>query len=113
MKANIDEINYRYPNVKIALAETTYYYAPNLYSYTGLTYPQTPTGQSQYLSDLKEMASLTQNLNYVFYWGTCWTEPAKWYLPTVNENALDTANRALFDAKGDVLPGIDTLGWAF
>jgi len=57
------------------------------------------------------MFSLTQNLDYVFYWCATWTEPAKWHLPTVDESANDTANLARFNANGDVLPGIDALGW--
>jgi arabinogalactan endo-1,4-beta-galactosidase len=109
MKAVIDEINYRFPNAEIAIAETAYYYEDNLKGYTLTTYAQTPAGQSKFLSDLKTMFSKTKNLDYIFYWGACWSQPSKWYLPSVDTGTLDDSYRALFDSSGSALEGIDSL----
>jgi arabinogalactan endo-1,4-beta-galactosidase len=110
MKATIDEINYRFPSAEIAIAETAYYYEDNLKDYSGLTdYAQTEAGQSQFLSDLKTMFSMTKNLNYIFYWGACWSQPSKWYLPSVDTGTLDVSYRALFNSSGSALKGIDSL----
>jgi len=112
MKATIDEIYYRYPNVKIAIAETAYYYTPNVLSPTDpLTYPTTPVGQTQFLTDVMTQSGLNPNLNYVFYWGTCWDQPQYWYTPWPDSSgtAQDTANRAMFDANGELLPAINVL----
>lgn len=112
MKATIDEIYYRYPNVKIAVAETAYYYTPNVLSPTyPLTYPTTPAGQTQFLTDVMTQAGLNPNLNYVFYWGTHWDQPQYWYTPWPDSSgtAQDTANRGLFDANGQLLPAVSVL----
>jgi len=112
MKATIDEIYYRYPSVKIAIAETAYYYTANVLSPTDpLTYPTTPAGQTQFLTDVMTQAGYNPNLNYVFYWGTYWDKPASWYSPWPDSSgsAQDTANRGLFDATGKLLPAISVL----
>jgi arabinogalactan endo-1,4-beta-galactosidase len=112
MKATIDEVYYRYPRVAIAIAETAYYYTPNVLSHTDpLTYPTTPAGQTQFLTDVMTQAGLNPNLDYVFYWGTCWDQPQYWYSPWPDSSgtAQDTANRGLFDANGELLPAISVL----
>jgi arabinogalactan endo-1,4-beta-galactosidase len=112
MKATIDEVYYRYPSVKIAIAETAYFYTPNvLPPYDPLSYPTTPAGQTQMLTDLMMQVGLNPNLNYVFYWGTCWDQPQTWFSPWPDSTggAQDTANRGLFDANGVLLPAINVL----
>lgn len=112
MKATIDEIYYRYPTVKIAIAETAYYYTPNVLTPTDtLTYPTTSAGQTQFLTDVMTQSGLNPNLNYVFYWGTYWDQPQYWYTPWPDSSgtAQDTANRGLFDANGKLLPAISVL----
>jgi arabinogalactan endo-1,4-beta-galactosidase len=112
MKATIDEIYYRYPGYKIAIAETAYYYTPNVLTPTDpLTYATTPAGQTQFLTDVMTQAGLNPNLNYVFYWGTCWTEPSYWYSPWPDSTntAQDTANRALFNSSGVLQQAISVL----
>jgi arabinogalactan endo-1,4-beta-galactosidase len=112
MKATIDEVYYRYPSVQIAIAETAYYYTPNVLSPTDpLTYPTTSAGQTQFLTDVMTQAGLNPNLGYVFYWGTCWDQPQYWYTPWPDSSgtAQDTANRGLFDPNGELLPAISVL----
>ena len=112
MKATIDEIYYRYPSYKIAIAETAYYYTANVLAPTySLTYATTSAGQTQFLTDVMTQSGLNPNLNYVFYWGACWTEPSLWYTPwpDSSNDAQDTANRALFNASGVLQPAISVL----
>ncbi len=112
LKATIDEIYYRYPTKSIAVAETAYYYTPNVISPTDpLTYPTTSAGQQQFLTALLTQTQLNPKLGYVFYWGTCWSEPQKWYTPWPDSSntAQDTENRALFNANGELLPAINVL----
>jgi hypothetical protein len=88
------------------------YYTPNVLSHTDpLTYPTTPAGQTQFLTDVMTQAGLNPNLDYVFYWGTCWDQPQYWYSPWPDSSgtAQDTANRGLFDANGELLPAISVL----
>jgi arabinogalactan endo-1,4-beta-galactosidase len=112
MKATIDEIYYRYPTLGIAIAETAYYYTPNVITSTDpLTYATTSAGQKQFLTDVMAQSGLNPKLGYVFYWGACWSQPSKWYepWPDSSNTAQDTANRALFDANGKLLPAINVL----
>lgn len=108
LKANLDNISYRYPNLEIAIAETAYYFAPDAYGYTSMPYPETPQGQYDFLAQLKRQVSLVKNANYVFYWGATWCEPDTWYTP-IEPGAFDTANRGLFDSNGRALKAIDGL----
>ena len=112
MKATIDELYYRYPTKGIAIAETAYYYTPNLIAPTDpLTYPTTEAGQEQFLQDVGTQVGLNPHLNYVFYWGTSWSEPQLWYTPWPDSSntAQDTANRALFNGNGELLPAVNVL----
>ena len=112
MKATIDELYYRYPTKGIAIAETAYYYTPNVIAPTDpLTYPTTPAGQEQFLTAVLTQTELNPKLGYVFYWGTCWSEPQLWYTPWPDSSgtAQDTENRALFNATGELLPGVSVL----
>jgi arabinogalactan endo-1,4-beta-galactosidase len=112
MKATIDEIYYRYPTKSIAIAETAYYYTPNVITPTDpLTYATTSAGQQAFLTALLTQTELNPKLGYVFYWGTCWSEPSKWYepWPDSSNTAQDSANRALFDSNGKLLPAVSVL----
>jgi arabinogalactan endo-1,4-beta-galactosidase len=112
MKATIDELSYRYPTKEIAIAETAYYYTPYLIAPTDpLTYPTTEAGQEQFLRDVGTQVGLNPNLRYVFYWGTNWSEPQLWYTPWPDSSntGQDTANRALFNGSGRLLPAINVL----
>lgn len=108
LKSNLDNINYRYPELEIAVAETAYYFAPDLFGYTGMPYPETPQGQYDFLRALKRQVALVPNAHYVFYWGGAWCQPQKWYAP-MDQAGLDTQYRGLFDLNGKALKGIDGL----
>jgi arabinogalactan endo-1,4-beta-galactosidase len=106
LKSNLDNLSYRYPNMKIAIAETGHYFTPSEPETT--PYPPTPQGQYDYLKALKAQVSLVKNADYIFYWGAAWTQPSKWYFPW-EPGANEPARRSFFDETGRATIGIDGL----
>ncbi|MHA0041905.1 glycosyl hydrolase 53 family protein [Deinococcus sp. PEB2-63] len=96
-----------FPWAKLYLAETAYYWAPNQKGYTGLPYPQTPAGQTQYLKALTPVVK-NNGGNGIFYWGAYWSQSSRW-LTAPGWGDDDASRRSLFDDSATATPAIDGL----
>jgi len=108
LKANIDNLSNKFPDKQVWVVETAYYYegyceASDESCNQKLRFNMTEEGQYDFLRSLRNML-LTTKCKAVFYWGSHWSQPEKWFQGT--EKWDDAARRALFDRSGRALKGI-------
>ena len=114
---NIRNLARRFPRQQVWVVETAYYYEGTcdgldyLECRQQLPFEMTKRGQARYLSNLRSALLESTHCSALFYWGSHWTQPHKWFKTrTETEEPWDDARRrALFDPQGVVNPGICTL----
>jgi arabinogalactan endo-1,4-beta-galactosidase len=101
LKANLDALSAN-SGKEVMVAETSYNHAGN--TAKPMPFPETPEGQKAYLEALMRTVSASPNGKGVFYWAPEWIEGDKW-----NGAKRDGGwgDRALFDASGNMLPGME------
>ena len=114
LQDNIVNLNKEFPDLDVWVVETAYFWDNScnstLYNCTSekMPYPCTEKGQFDFLQDLRRMLLQTP-CKAVFYWGSHWTQPHKWFRTTANETWESVERRALFDRSGRALMGISGL----
>lgn len=109
LKANIDNILLKFPQLDVWVVETAYYFTGDGCDpgddacNTKLPFPQTEQGQYDYLCALRKTL-LSTKCKAVFYWGSHWSQPKKWFKG--NEEWEDAERRSLFDSNGRAQKGI-------
>uniref|UniRef100_A0A7S3P3T7 arabinogalactan endo-beta-1,4-galactanase n=1 Tax=Amphora coffeiformis TaxID=265554 RepID=A0A7S3P3T7_9STRA len=113
LRKNIDNLSNKFPDQEVWLVETAYYWegycaADDPECRAKFPFPLTEQGQSDHLGKLRDMLLQTK-CRAVFYWGSHWTQPQKWFRSEAGETWEDAERRALFNRTGHVLTGMATL----
>lgn len=118
VRENIDDVVKRY-HKPVILAETAFPYVPKGDDDKGPIegYQVSVQGQAQYLKDLMELVSATENNMGlgIFYWEPGWLgQDATWatqagmdYIDDHWKEGNSWDNKALFDPKGNAFPSLD------
>ena len=109
---NVNSLSGHFPRHDVWLVETAYYYKGyceehDLDCKKKFPYPMTETGQADFLTNLRETLLRRTRCRAIFYWGSHWTQPDKWFRGS--EDWADAERRALFDENGRALAGLSTL----
>jgi arabinogalactan endo-1,4-beta-galactosidase len=107
LKDNIDNLSVQFPDQQVWVVETAYYYDGGCWDgdeecLRKIPYPPSEENQYKFLKALRETLLKTK-CRAVFYWGSHWSQPSKWFRGT--ESWEDTERRALFDRTGRALKG--------
>ena len=107
LERNLHNLNTIFPDIDIWVVETAYYWNgdcdPNDPCSRMFPFPLTEQGQYDFLQNLRSVL-LGTSCKAVFYWGSHWTQPQKWFV--ANESWEDAERRSLFDRSGRVLKGM-------
>ncbi|UQN09412.1 glycosyl hydrolase 53 family protein [Deinococcus sp. QL22] len=107
LSSTVSALRSNFSWAKVYLAETAFYWDTNQVGYSGLPYPQTQQGQSDYL---KALTPAVRNAggSGIFYWGAFWSQSARW-LTAPGWTDDDASRRSLFDDQGRATLAVDGL----
>lgn len=114
LRANINNLSIKFPQQQVWVVETAYYNSGCYCNKNDIKcrkthpYPMDEQGQYNFLKKLRETL-LSTRCRAVFYWGSHWSQPDKWFRSTEGEDWPDPTRRALFDKNGRALKGIRAL----